>query len=70
MADRYELKTPRKGRDGKTYWNRVGVAFPKKNGDGFNLQLEALPVPQLNDNGQVEVFISMMPPFEDDGRGK
>ena len=32
MADRYELKTPRKGKDGKVYWTKVGVAFPQKNG--------------------------------------
>ena len=67
MTDRYDLKTPRKGKDGKVFWTKVGVAFPQKNGTGFNIQLEALPLPQLNDNGQVEVFISMMPPFEKNG---
>jgi hypothetical protein len=30
----------RKGRS----WNKVGVAFPHKEGPGFNLQLKALPV--------------------------
>ena len=67
MADYYELKTKRNDKNGKTYWTKVGVAFPQKNGTGFNIQLEALPLPQLNDNGQVEVFISMMPPFEKNG---
>jgi|TARA_R100000084_G_scaffold67917_1_gene29751 hypothetical protein len=67
MADYYELKTKRNDKNGKTYWTKVGVAFPQKNGTGFNIQLEALPLPQMNDNGQVEVFISMMPPFEKNG---
>ena len=33
-------------RDGKTErsWNKVGVAFPHKEGEGFNLQLNALPL--------------------------
>jgi len=65
MVERYDLKTPRKGRDGKTYWNKVGVAFPKKSGDGFNLTLEAIPLPTQNDRGEIEVFISMLPPFDD-----
>ena len=67
MADYYELKTKRNDKNGKKYWTKVGVAFPQKNGTGFNIQLEALPLPQINDNGQVEVFISMMPPFEKNG---
>ena len=67
MADYYELKTKRNDKNGKVYWTKVGVAFPQKNGTGFNIQLEALPLPQMNDNGQVVVFISMMPPFEKNG---
>ncbi len=30
-------------RDGKTYWNRVGVAFPCKDGS-LTVTLDALPV--------------------------
>ena len=28
----------------KSYWTRIGVAFPHKDGGGFNLQLEAFPI--------------------------
>ena len=28
MADRYNLKVPHKGNDGKTYWTKIGVMFP------------------------------------------
>lgn len=31
------------GRD-KSYWTRIGAMFPHKDGQGFNLNLEALPV--------------------------
>lgn len=62
MTERYELKSPRKGKDGKTFWTRVGVAFPNKNGDGFNLILEAYPLP----DAEGRVMMTMMPPFERD----
>jgi hypothetical protein len=27
----------------RNQWNNIGVAFPHKDGDGFNVQLDALP---------------------------
>ena len=70
MADRYELKTPRQGSDGKTYWTKIGVLFPMKEKDGFSLSFEALPIPQLNDKGVLEVRAVAMPPFEGDSGKK
>jgi hypothetical protein len=32
------------GGDEKKFWNRIGVAWAHKDGKGFNLQLETLPV--------------------------
>lgn len=51
MATRYDLCTGRKDKDGKTFWTRIGVMFPAKEGDGFSIKLEALPLP--NDKGEV-----------------
>jgi hypothetical protein len=64
MTERYELKSPRTGSDGKTYFTKCGVAYPWKNNQGFNLLLEALPVGQLNEKGQLEVRLIMTPPYE------
>lgn len=61
MTDRYDAMSPRE-RGGKTYWTRIGTMFPSKNGDGFNLVLDALPLPDKE--GQVRV--SMFPPKERD----
>jgi len=69
MADRYELKTARTGRDGKTYWTRIGVMFPMKDKDGYSLILEALPIPTLSQQGDLEVRISAWPPYEKDANG-
>tara|TARA_R110002050_G_scaffold200943_3_gene336003 strand:+ start:2743 stop:2955 length:213 start_codon:yes stop_codon:yes gene_type:complete len=70
MADRYELKTPRQGKDGKTWWTKIGVAFPMKDKDGFNVTFEALPIPQLNDKGELVVEVKMFPPYEGDAGKK
>ena len=34
----------REGQDGKSFFNRVGSAFPHKDGEGFNVILDAVPV--------------------------
>jgi hypothetical protein len=42
MATRFDICTPRKGRDDKTYWTRIGTAFQ---GDkGIQLIFDALPI--------------------------
>jgi hypothetical protein len=28
----------------KSYWTKIGVAFPHKSGKGFNVELEAAPL--------------------------
>lgn len=40
----YIAHSVRDAGDGKSYWNRVGVAWANKNGKGFVLQLEAVPL--------------------------
>ena len=66
MAERYELKTTRQGSDGKTYYTKVGVMFPWKSGKGFNISLEAMPLMQMNDQGQIECRIMASEPFKND----
>ncbi len=34
----------REGSDGKSYFNRVGSAFVHKDGKGFNVNLDSVPV--------------------------
>jgi hypothetical protein len=65
MADRYDLKVARTGRDGKTYWTKIGVMFPMKERDGFNITLEALPLQTMNDQGQLECRITAWEPYKD-----
>ena len=68
MAERYDLKVARQGKDGKVWWTKIGVMFPMRERDGFNITLEALPLQTLNDQGQLECRITAWEPYkEDDG---
>jgi len=40
----HEAFSVREGKGDKSYFNRVGVAFEHKDGKGFNIDLEAVPV--------------------------
>jgi hypothetical protein len=66
MADRYDLKTARTGRDGKTYWTKIGVMFPMRDRDGFNITLEAMPLQSMNEQGQLECRITAWEPYKED----
>lgn len=58
MADRYDAMTPRKGKDGKTYWTRIGSMWPAKDGkDGFNLSLDALPLQDSEGRCTISMFV-------------
>jgi hypothetical protein len=65
MAERYDLKVARQGRDGKSYWTKTGVMFPMKDRDGFNISLEALPLQSMNDQGQMECRITAWESFKE-----
>lgn len=63
MNNHYEIKYAVKGKDGKTYWNRCGTLFPAKSGEGFNIILDAVPVPQEAGSLRLAAF----PPKPRDG---
>lgn len=66
MTNRMDIVSPRAGSDGKTYFTKIGVAFETKAG-GWSLSFEALPLPSINDKGQLECRALMMVPRERDG---
>ena len=66
MAERYDLKVARQGKDGKVWWTKIGVMFPMRERDGFNITLEALPLQALNDQGQLECRITAWEPYKED----
>ena len=48
------------GQDG--FWLAIGAAFPHQSGDGFNIVLQALPLPDRD--GQCKIVLR--PPKSDD----
>ena len=69
MAERYDLKVVRKGRDGKSYRSKIGSAWPWKSGkDGFNLTFDALPMAQMRDDGTLSCDVMMAEPYKDDSQ--
>jgi hypothetical protein len=53
----------REGQD--DFWLAIGAAFPHQSGDGFNIILQALPIP----DGDGVCKIVLRPPKADDDRG-
>lgn len=43
MGKRYDICAPRKGKDDKTFWTRIGTAW--ENEKGIQLVFDALPLP-------------------------
>jgi hypothetical protein len=52
----------REGQD--DFWLAIGAAFPHQSGDGFNVILQALPIP----SGDGQCKIVLRPPRDDDQR--
>lgn len=48
-------------KDGKTYWNRIGVAFPAKQGPGWTIYLDSIPAPT---DGQFKIMLMEPKPRE------
>ena len=54
MSKRYDIASPRKGKDGKTFWTRIGTAFE---GDkGIQLIFDALPLPDAEGRCVANLF--------------
>lgn len=40
----YQVRESGSGPNAKSYWNRIGSAWAHNDGQGFNLQLECVPL--------------------------
>jgi hypothetical protein len=66
-SSRYDVMIARSYTDSqgatKTAWTKIGIAFPMKDREGFDVSLEALPLPTLY-NGKLECKLKLFPPKE------
>lgn len=59
--ERLEAMTVRES-NGKSYWTKIGVAFPAKQGEGWTVLLDAMPAPA---EGQFKILLrEPLPPRE------
>jgi hypothetical protein len=63
MAERLDALTVRES-NGKSYFTKIGVAFPARNGGGYSVLLDAMPAPT---EGQFKILL-MVPKERDDQR--
>lgn len=64
MTERLDALTVRET-NGKSYWTRIGVAFPNKNGPGYMVRLDAMPA---SHEGQYVIHLREPKPREDHPR--
>lgn len=63
MSERLDACIGRKDpKSDKTYWTKVGAAFPNKQGGGYLVVLDAMPAPQ---DGQYKISLFVPKPRED-----
>jgi hypothetical protein len=55
MSKRMTIATPRKGKDGKTFWTNIGSAWFNDNG-GIQLVFDALPLPDAEGRCVANLF--------------
>jgi hypothetical protein len=61
--DRWDIVSTRPGKDGKKAYHKLGVMFRSRDGEGFSIKLDSLPLP--NEKG--EVWLSGYVPKHKDG---
>jgi len=65
MAERLDALVV-KEKDGKTFFTKIGAAFPNKSGDGYTLALDALPT--SNAEGDTKILLKKpLPPRQEGG---
>ena len=64
--ERLEAMTVRES-NGKSYWTKIGVAFPAKQGEGYTVLLDAMPAPV---EGQFKILLREPLPPRDQQQGR
>jgi hypothetical protein len=54
MAQRYDACTPRKSKDGKTFWLKIGSGW--QSDKGMQVVLDALPIPDAEGRCVINLF--------------
>lgn len=58
----------KRGEGQDDFWMAIGAAFPHQSGDGYNVILQALPIP--NGDGQCKIVLRPPKDADDDQRSR
>ena len=61
MSERLDALSVRES-NGKSYFTKIGVAFPAKSGSGYSVLLDAIPAPT---DGQFKILLMVPKPRDD-----
>ena len=67
MNERLDALSVREGKDQKSYFTRIGVAFANKDGKGYTVMLDAMPAPV---DGQFRIMLREPMPKNDRGQSQ
>lgn len=56
MSDRLDALHGQTGKNGKTYWQKIGAAWKSKKGEGYTLYLDYLPL--NSKDGKIVITLS------------
>ena len=62
MKEKMNITCPRNGKDGKTIWHTIGTAFKNEKTGGWDLLFNSLPLPEMNDRGQLVTRAMLLKP--------
>lgn len=69
MSKPHSICTPRTNKDGKTFWDNIGTAWPDNKG-GFRLVFNSLPIGGYSEKYGYRVEAMVFPPKDDNQQGR
>ena len=64
MKEKMNIVSPRNSKDGQTIWHNIGTAFKNEKTGGWDLLFNSLPLPEINDKGQLVTRAMLLKPRE------
>ena len=64
MKEKMNIVSPRNSKDGQTIWHTIGTAFKNEKTGGWDLLFNSLPLPEMNDRGQLVTRCMLLKPRE------
>ena len=68
MKEKMNIVSPRNSKDGHTIWHTIGTAFKNEKTGGWDLLFNSLPLPEINDRGQLVTRCMLLKPRENNNQ--